>query len=229
MGIVAYAGAAQVEVRVRYTQSSRKQAPRDASETVILLTPLPEPLVSRADAALSHLPHHFQLVQSDKQFHPHVMVIPVGSVVDFPNRDPFFHNVFSLFNGKRFDLGLYEAGATRSVRFDRVGVSYIFCNIHPQMSAVIITAQTPYYAITDKRGIAVIHNVPDGRYRVRIWSEHALPKTLMDLSREVTVSGSVADLGVVPIRATTDLLANHKDMYGRDYDPIVPASSPYEQ
>jgi len=65
-----------------------------------------------------------------------VLVVPVGSVVDFPNHDPFFHNVFSLFDGKRFDLGLYEAGATNSVRFDRLGVSFLFCNIHPEMSAV---------------------------------------------------------------------------------------------
>ncbi len=229
IGIATHARAAQVEVRVRYTDSSRKEASHDASETVILLTPVSEPLVTRADTALSHLPHHFQLVQSHKQFHPHVMVVPVGSVVDFPNRDPFFHNVFSLFNGKRFDLGLYEAGSTRSVRFDRVGVSYIFCNIHPQMSAVIITAQTPYYAITDKLGLAVIRDVPDGRYRVRIWSEHALPKTLTGLVREVTVRGSASDLGIIPIRATADLLAHHKDLYGRDYDPVIPATPAYEQ
>jgi plastocyanin len=196
---------------------------------VILLTPLSEPVVSQAETALSRLPHHFQLVQSHKQFHPHLLVVPIGSVVDFPNHDPFFHNVFSLFNGKRFDLGLYEAGITRSVKFDRAGVSYIFCNIHPQMSAVIITAQTPYYAVTDKLGEAVIRRVPDGRYRLSIWSEHALPKTLSDLTQEVTISGDALRLGLLPIRATADILANHKDMYGRDYDPVIPASSPYGQ
>ena len=67
-----------------------------------------------------------------------MLVVPVGSVVAFPNRDPFFHNVFSLFEGKRFDLGLYEAGSTRDVLFDKPGVSYIFCNIHAEMSAVVI-------------------------------------------------------------------------------------------
>ncbi len=108
-------------------------------------------------------------------------------------------------------------------------MSYIFCNIHPQMSAVIITAQTPYYAVTDNLGEALILGVPDGRYRLSFWSEHALPKTLSGLIREVTVSGDALRLGLIPIRATADILANHKDMYGRDYDPVIPASSPYGQ
>ena len=82
---------------------------------------------------------HYTLTQKDKQFNPHILVIPAGSSVDFPNLDPFFHNVFSLFNGKRFDLGLYEAHTQRTVHFDRDGISYIFCNIHPEMGAVIVT------------------------------------------------------------------------------------------
>ena len=76
-------------------------------------------------------------------FTPHILVVPVGSVVRFPNADPFFHNVFSLFDGKRFDLGLYEAGSTKEVTFSREGLSYIFCNIHPEMSAVVISLSTP--------------------------------------------------------------------------------------
>ena len=95
-----------------------------------------------------------------------MLVVPAGSLVEFPNRDPFFHNVFSLFEGKRFDLGLYEAGTTRTVRFDRPGISYIFCNIHPEMSAVIITVSTPLYAIAKE----------DGRgddCRRSLWAVHA--------------------------------------------------------
>ena len=84
-----------------------------------------------------------RLVQKNKSFEPHVLVVPVGSSVEFPNRDPFFHNVFSLFEGKRFDLGLYEAGSTRNVVFDKPGISYIFCNIHSEMSAVVIAVEQP--------------------------------------------------------------------------------------
>jgi plastocyanin len=227
-GLAAYAQTALVEVHVKYVTLSKKHAPRDVSEVVILLKPLSDALTRQADTALNGLPHHFQLVQSHKRFAPHVLVVPIGSAVDFPNRDPFFHNVFSLFNGKRFDLGLYEAGATRTVKFDRAGVSYIFCNIHPQMSAVIITAETPYYAITDKLGTAIIRNVPDGRYRLRVWSEHALPKTLLKVVQQVDVRGGTSNLGLVSIQATGDLLAHHKDMYGRDYDPVTPSSSGYD-
>src|SRR5262249_42774641 len=75
-----------------------------------------------------------QLLQKSKRFSPHLLVVPVGSSVEFPNQDPFFHNVFSLFEGKRFDLGLYESGSSRTVIFNREGISYIFCNIHPEMS-----------------------------------------------------------------------------------------------
>jgi plastocyanin len=103
-----------------------------------------------------------RLVQHHKSFEPHVLVVPVGAVVDFPNHDPFFHNVFSLFEGKRFDLGLYEAGTTRRVSFDRPGISYIFCNIHAEMSAVVIALETPYYGISNRKGEIVIPQVPLG-------------------------------------------------------------------
>lgn len=218
-----------MEARVGYTISSKKDAPPDASNIVVWLTPLSDPLSKQAGATLAQLPHHFQLVQFHKRFDPHLLVVPIGSVVDFPNKDPFFHNVFSLFDGKRFDLGLYEAGSTRSVKFDRPGVSFIFCNIHPQMSAVIVTLKTPYYGVTNKFGVVKISNVPDGRYRLGIWSERALPKTLESLAREVTIRQSVSSLGSFQIRASGDLLAGHKNMYGRDYDSVSPLSFPYEQ
>ena len=76
----------------------------------------------------------------------------LGSAVLFPNEDPFFHNVFSVYEGTRFDLGLYESGSSKEVRFNRPGPSYIFCNIHPEMSAVIMVMTTPYYATTDADG-----------------------------------------------------------------------------
>src|SRR2546430_5669857 len=112
-----------------------------------------------------------RLVQKNKSFEPHVLVVPVGSLVEFPNRDPFFHNVFSLFEGKRFDLGLYESGTTRSLRFDRPGISYLFCNIHPEMSAVIIALDTPYYASSNAGGQIAIPNVPVGQYMLHVWRE----------------------------------------------------------
>ncbi|MGH9402409.1 MAG: hypothetical protein ACRD2P_09915 [Terriglobia bacterium] len=229
-GALPAAHAATVEARVKYISSSKKDMPPNASNVVIWLTPLSPQAAPEAEATLAKARRHFQLVQSHKRFDPHLLVVPVGSLVDFPNRDPFFHNVFSLFDGKRFDLGLYEAGSTRSVRFDRAGVSFIFCNIHPQMSAVVVVLKTPYYGVTGDSGAVKILNVPDGRYRVNMWSERALPQTLKTLVREVTVGGNnSSSLGLIQMKASGDLLADHKNKYDRDYEPANSSSSPYEQ
>jgi plastocyanin len=158
-----------------------------------------------------------RLVQKDKRFEPHILVVQAGTAVEFPNHDPFFHNVFSLFEGKRFDLGLYEAGTTRMVRFDRAGVSYIFCNIHPEMSAVVIALKTPYYGVSDAAGKIIIEHVPAGRYAMQVWAEGASAENLKLLSREVTVSASEHSLGTV--RLVEDSPPGpHKNKYGRDYD-----------
>lgn len=162
-------------------------------------------------------PKRAQLVQKNKHFTPELLVIPVGSSVEFPNRDPFFHNVFSLFNGKRFDLGLYQAGETRAVRFDRVGVSYIFCNIHPEMHAIIVALNTPFYAVTGSSGAYSISNVPPGEYELHVWSERAGSSELNALQRTISVSGEPLKLSAMHLRAV-QLTAEHKNKFGKDYD-----------
>jgi hypothetical protein len=154
-------------------------------------------------------------------------VVQVGSSVDFPNKDPFFHNVFSLFGGKRFDLGLYEAGATRGVVFNKAGVSYIFCNIHPEMSAIVIAVNTPYYGISDKNGVLVIANVPPGTYELQVWHERVLPETLNKLTRSIVVSSAANSLGTIRLVEQRSTAEIHKNKYGEDYDTRVPGSSVY--
>jgi hypothetical protein len=145
--------------------------------------------------------------------------VPTGSQVEFPNQDPFFHNVFSLFNGKRFDLGLYESGTSRSVRFDREGVSYIFCNIHPEMGAIVLVLSTPYYGISDENGVVVLHNVPPGGYRLNVWSENGQLANPSVSQRIVQVSTDAIHLGDITLQAAEDPLANHKNKFGEDYEP----------
>jgi plastocyanin len=169
-----------------------------------------------------------QLVQKNKSFEPHLLVVPVGSVVQFPNRDPFFHNVFSLFEGKRFDLGLYEAGSTRNVHFDKPGVSFIFCNIHSEMSAVVIALSTPYYAVSDAHGRIVIPHVPDGKYHLHIWYETALPEELNALTRDVVISEKTAALGAMSLKLA-DLPKTHANKYGKEYEPPAPGNPAYIQ
>lgn len=170
-----------------------------------------------------------RLVQKHKSFEPHILVVPAGSLVEFPNRDPFFHNVFSLFEGKRFDLGLYEAGTTRMVRFDRPGISYIFCNIHPEMSAVVITIATPFYAISTRDGQLSVAGIPYGRYMLHIWSEGMGPENGQPLTREITIGENASSLGVIRVPEANGEHIAHKNKYGRDYDEPTPNSSVYEQ
>ncbi len=170
-----------------------------------------------------------RLVQEHKSFHPRLLVVEVGASVEFPNHDPFFHNVFSLFEGKRFDLGLYEAGTSHIVHFDRPGVSYIFCNIHPEMSAVVLALNTPFFGVSDSKGNVAIPVVPRGRYVLRIWHERATPDALKSLSREVTISEDSRSFGVLRVVETTALNLAHKNKYGQDYVPPLPSSPAYRR
>ena len=212
-------------VEITGNHSSRKTS---FPSTVVWLTPLPGaggPQASLQAGAGGSL----RLIQKNKSFEPHILVAPVGSVVEFPNRDPFFHNVFSLFEGKRFDLGLYEAGSSRIVHFDRPGVSYIFCNIHPEMSAVVITLTTPLYAISNGAGQLSIANVPYGRYLLHSWSEQRVAENSDPETREITVSEDLPSLGVIRVPAANGQVLTHKNKYGRDYDQPTPGNPVYPQ
>jgi plastocyanin len=192
--------------------------------SVVWLTP-----VVLSAQSLPVQPVHAVLRQKNKSFEPHLLVVTKGSLVDFPNLDPWFHNVFSLFNGKKFDLGLYEAGTSRTVHFDREGVSYIFCNIHPEMSAVVVVVSSPYFAQVNKSGDFLIPGVPPGRYALHVWSENALPETLEGLSRQVDLGGTTQSVGTFRVRESETDKTQHKNKYGLDYDPPSPNNPVYPQ
>ena len=112
--------------------------------------------------------------QKGLRFVPHVLVVLVGTTVEFPNSDPLSHNVFSISPTKRFNLGLYAGGITRRLRFDNPGVVELLCQVHPEMSAYIVVVRTPYFAQTGPNGAYRIDGVPTGRHRVRFWHERYL-------------------------------------------------------
>src|SRR6202162_5298585 len=218
------ASAQDVELKGKVQLTTSGRQVKDASKLVVWLTPVGNtPPVAAPLQKNSKIP---QLIQRDKSFHPSLLVIPVGGKVEFPNHDPFFHNVFSLFEGKRFDLGLYESGTTRFVQFDKPGISFIFCNIHAQMSAVVIALATPYYAISDARGDLSIPNVPPGRYELQVFHSSVAPDTLRALNLEITVAPGATSLGAFTL-AESDLLLAHKNKYGREYDRPEPDSPAY--
>src|SRR5712692_5588926 len=222
--VCAQAGAQEttLSARVKVVEASSKAESPHADNVVVWLSTI------GVQTAAKPFPNHpLRLTQHNKSFEPHLLVVPVGSVVQFPNRDPFFHNVFSLFEGKRFDLGLYEAGTTRNVSFDRKGVSYIFCNIHAEMSAVVIALDTPYFGISNRKGEVVIPQVPAGRYTMRVWYETALPETLNAMTRQVSVTANRSTLGLLEIPAGPAATA-HKNKYGMDYEPPNPNTPAYD-
>lgn len=116
-----------------------------------------------------------------------------------PQQGPFLSQYFSLYDGRRFDLGLYEAGSKRTVLFDRPGISYLFCNIHAEMSAVIVAVETPYFGLSGRSGHVAISNVPDGRYQLNVWYERSLPETLNALTRTIAISNSNRNLGQIRV------------------------------
>ena len=165
----------------------------------------------------------YTLLQKNKQFSPHLLVVAVGSAVHFPNADPFFHNVFSLFDGRRFDLGLYEAGTTRDVTFGREGISYIFCNIHPEMSAVVIALATPFYATAEAQGRFQIQDVPAGDYTLHVWVEGEDEAVLKALTRKVQIAGDHSELGAISLPPPPHPPSSHENKYGAGYDTREPS------
>jgi plastocyanin len=116
------------------------------------------------------------LDQRNLEFFPHVLAVRVGTKVRFPNHDRVFHNVFSWVDGKKFDLGVYPVNAVKYVTFDRVGVSRLFCNIHPGMAAYVVAVDSPYFATSDTSGRLILQ-APVGRYTYHAWRAGASPLT----------------------------------------------------
>jgi plastocyanin len=127
-------------------------------------------------------PVEVEISTASKAFTPHVLVIPAGSTVAFPNHDPFNHNVFSLSKENPFDLGLYGRGARRSARFSRSGIVSVYCNVHAQMSALVIVRDNPYFAQPGSDGWFTIARVPPGKYVLHAWHERA-----REVTRDLTV------------------------------------------
>ena len=132
--------------------------------------------------------------QRNQAFIPQVVAVMVGTTVSFPNSDRIYHNVFSLSKAKRFDLGRYARGRSKSVRFDRPGVVRVFCEIHSQMNAYVLVFAHRYFAVTDERGQYRIDRVPPGTYAVKAWNSGEVRASGTAL---VPASGGAAELDFV--------------------------------
>ena len=218
------AAAVSGHVELRDSRYAAVRSHHDYSGVVVALTPV-------EGTAMPGAGKHAVMLQKDKTFSPHVLAVQAGSLVEFPNADPIFHNAFSSYNGQVFDIGLYPPGTTRSVKFARPGVVRVFCNIHASMNAVIVVIAGPYFATTKQDGTFNIGEVPQGQYNLSVFHERASEATLAGLSRKITVGPDGASLPNIVISEAGYLSIPHKNKYGHDYpadtgDPAYPGSKP---
>lgn len=203
-GLVASAGpaSAQVSGRVVVLEARGRLAADVANAVVYLEGRGPRQVPARADMATD-----------DRQFRPRVLVVPAGTTVQFANRDPFNHNVFSLSEPNAFDLGLYGRGETRTQRFGRPGLVRVFCNVHPRMSAFVLVRDNPWYAQPETDGSYTIAGVPPGSYVLHVWHERAG----QEATRDITVPAGGLDALADTLDASGYRWVQHPDKYGRQY------------
>ena len=156
----------------------------------------------------------FTMTTRSKAFLPHVVAVPAGATINFPNEDPIAHNLFSLTPGNTFDLGLYRKGPGKPHKFEAPGVVNIYCNVHPNMSAVVHVMSTPYYGFADANG-NYSFDVPPGKYRVTAWNEQGGTVT-KDI--EVGANG-LPSAPLITIDSRNFRQSQHKNKFGQTYKP----------
>jgi plastocyanin len=195
------AARAQVSGRVAVTDAGGKPAGDVGNAVVYLEGRGPRGAPVKVDMLLD-----------GRSFNPRVVVVPVGSVVSFPNRDPFNHNVFSVSDPNGFDLGLYGRGEAGDHRFRRAGLVRVYCNIHPRMSGFVVVRDNVYYAQPGADGSYTIPNVAPGSYVLHVWHERAPEAT-----REITVPPGGLTGQDVALDASAYQFVAHKNKYGQEY------------
>jgi len=200
----AEAQGARVAGRVTILERGNKPSP-DLGDAVIYLEGSGEGAAAR--------PATVEVAINNKLYVPHVLVVPVGSTVKFPNRDPFNHNVFSPSEPNQFDLGLYGRNEAKSWTFARPGLARIYCNVHPRMVSYVMVAANRFFTQPGTDGSFALDSVPPGRYRLHVWHERIAAEVVKDLT--VTAAGAT-DVQVA-LNARGYRWQPHKNKYGREY------------
>jgi plastocyanin len=157
------------------------------------------------------------MASQDKRFAPHLLAVTAGTEVSFPNRDPIFHNVFSLTPENKFDLGLYRKGAAKSVRLTTPALVRIYCNIHADMAAFVMVLDRAQFMVTEADGGFRLPAIPAGQYTVNVWNERTGEQT-----QPITIDPAAT----APARLDFLLDASaykpqaHTNKFGRSYPPV---------
>jgi plastocyanin len=193
----------QLAGRIVILEKDNKPSP-DLGDAVVYLEGAASPATAAAPVTV-------EIAITDKVYAPHVVVVPVGSTVRFPNHDPFNHNVFSLSEPNTFDLGLYGRGEAKSWTFQQPGLVRVYCNVHPRMVAYVLVMANRLYAQPGQDGSFTIANVPSGRHRLHVWHER-IPTEVI---KEVT-AGVDGDLQIA-LNARGYKWQPHRNKYGKNY------------
>jgi plastocyanin len=200
-GAAASAQAGTVTGKVTLIEKGGRTAP-DSSEVVVWL-----------EGARGRVkPSRVSMVMKGKEFRPHLVAVGVGSTVEFPNDDPIFHNAFSVSGENKFDLDLYKRPKTGTFTFQHPGVVRVYCNIHPQMSAVVVVRDNPWFARANADGTFALDAVPAGRYVLKAWHERG-----GEASTELSVPAEGAATTVLTLDGSRFKRAPHKNKFGKDY------------
>jgi plastocyanin len=201
LSLAASASAGTVKGRVQVVDKGGRKV-RDVSDVVVYV----EGVKTRPR------PGRATVTMKGKTFLPRVVAVAVGGTVDFPNQDPIFHNVFSVSGENRFDLDLYKRPKSGSWTFQHPGIVRVYCNIHPQMSAVVLVRDNPHFTKASADGSFVIEDVPAGKYALRAWQERA-----GEGSVDITVTASDETSAVLTLDASKWKHVRHKNKFGKDY------------